>query len=501
MVRWLPFALLAVCQAAAAAPAYVAVPLGSLGGASVYGTGINASGQVAGWADTDAAGAAHRHAFAYRDGTLVNLGTLLGGTQSFGYAINDSGQVAGASNASGGAQLHAVVFGAAGIADLDPALGATIGNGYGINAAGDVVGAYTRPGGSARAYRYLAASGMFTDLGTFGGALSQAYAVNVFGDVTGYAHVPSQDAHAFRYDSGGLSDLGTLGGRVSIGHGIDASGRVVGEAFLAGDAGPHAFFHDGAVMADLGTLGGTVSRAFAISASGAIVGESTDGQGTLRAFVYAGGAMIDLNAVTSGLNGAMLSTASAVNDAGQIVAMSCTGPLVCAQAFRLDPVPAPKVAAIEYHHAAFDHYFVTAIPDEIAKLDNGTFAGWTRTGDSFNVYTADQVGTHPVCRFFSTTFAPKSSHFYTAGPDECTNVQRNPNWQLEGLVFNIPVPDTITGACPPATQPVYRLFNQGMGAAPNHRFTTSLATRAAMIAQGWTPEGYGPDAVIMCAPL
>jgi hypothetical protein len=65
----------------------------------------------------------------------------------------------------------------------------------------------------------------------------------------------------------------------------------------------------------------------------------------------------------------------------------------------------------------------------------------------------------------------------------------------------VAVPDLITGACPAGTQPVYRLYNNGMGAAPNHRYTTSLATRAAMLAQGWVPEGYGADAVIMCAPL
>ena len=31
--------------------------------------------------------------------------------------------------------------------------------------------------------------------------------------------------------------------------------------------------------------------------------------------------------------------------------------------------------AIEYYHQSFDHYFITAIADEITKLDNGTFAG------------------------------------------------------------------------------------------------------------------------------
>jgi probable HAF family extracellular repeat protein len=371
-------------------------------------------------------------------------------------------------------------------------------NAYGVNAGGDVTGAFNGPGGAVHAFRYRAATGVVTDLGTFGGSLSQAYAINVFGDVTGYAHVPSQDAHAFRYDAAGLADLGTLGGRVSIGHGIDPLGQVVGEAFLPADAGPHAFLHDGSTMLDIGTLGGTSSRALGVNAADTVVGESTETHGALHAFVYATGAMVDLNSVTSGLNGETLVTATAINDAGQIVAMACSAPLTCAQAFRLDPVPAAKVTAIEYHHAAFDHYFVTAIPDEIAKLDNGTFPGWSRTGETFDVYSGEQVGTSPVCRFFSTSFAPKSSHFYTAGTGECATVQRNLDWQFEARVFYVAVPDA-NGNCVAGTQPVYRLYNNGMGAAPNHRYTTSLATRAAMIAQGWIPEGYGPDAVIMCA--
>jgi probable HAF family extracellular repeat protein len=49
--------------------------LGSLGGVSVYGAAINAAGQVAGWADTDGTGAAHRHAFVHANRTITNLGT------------------------------------------------------------------------------------------------------------------------------------------------------------------------------------------------------------------------------------------------------------------------------------------------------------------------------------------------------------------------------------------------------------------------------------------
>ncbi len=163
--------------------------------------------------------------------------------------------------------------------------------------------------------------------------------------------------------------------------------------------------------------------------------------------------------------------------------------------------PTPTTAlAIEYYHAAFDHYFVTAIAVEITKLDNGTFVGWTRTGRSFNVYTSTQAGLASVCRFFSTTFAPKSSHFYTPDAPECSIVQANPNWLFEAVVFYMAKAD-INGNCPALTQPVYRLYNNGQGAAPNHRYTTSATVRTQMIGQGWIPEGYGPVGVIMCAPL
>jgi probable HAF family extracellular repeat protein len=495
-LRSLVFALsVAIPCSVSAAVAYVAVPIGSLGGASTYGTAINASGQVAGWGDTDAAGAAHRHAFLFSNGVLTNLGTLSGGTQSFAYAINDSGSVVGSSNATG-TPLHAVVFTGGVAMDLGAAVGGSISNAYGINAHGDIVGGSNRTG---LAHGFVLQSGSATalDIGTLGGALSQAYGVNAAGHATGYAHVASGDAHAVRF-SGALTDLGTLGGRVSIGYGINVSDHVVGQSSLPGDAQFRAFAHDGSMLIDLGTLGGSSSSALAINSADTIVGESLDAQGASRAFVVYRGQLHDLNTVTSGLGGATLSTATAINDAGQIVAMSCTGPLVCQQAFRLDPVGAVKMPAVEYHHAGFDHYFMTANADEIAKLDTGA-GGWTRTTGTFNVYVGDQPGTNPVCRYFSTAFDPKSSHFYTPFQDECVVVQRSGSWLFEDRVFNVAVPD-IAGNCPAGTVPVYRLYNQGMGAAPNHRYTTSLVTREQMIGLGWVPEGYGPLAVEMCSP-
>ncbi len=163
------------------------------------------------------------------------------------------------------------------------------------------------------------------------------------------------------------------------------------------------------------------------------------------------------------------------------------------------PAPSTTVTLIEYRHAAFDHYFVTYLQDEITKLDNGTFAGWARTGRSFKAWAAPAAGTSPVCRFFSEAFAPKSSHFYTSFASECADVKRNADWTFEGEVFHVGLPDG-AGVCAAGTQPVYRIYNRSQGGAPNHRFTTDLALQQQMLGQGWQAEGVGPG-VTMCAPL
>ncbi|MEO8751187.1 MAG: choice-of-anchor L domain-containing protein [Casimicrobiaceae bacterium] len=153
---------------------------------------------------------------------------------------------------------------------------------------------------------------------------------------------------------------------------------------------------------------------------------------------------------------------------------------------------------IEYYHDVFDHFFITGIPGEIAKLDDGTFVGWTRTGRAFNVFVSGTPATSPVCRFFSTKFAPKSSHFYTPSAPECEGLKAGNNWAFEAEVFNVALPDD-DGACASGTQPLYRVYNDGMGDAPNHRYTTSLTTFEDMLAKGWKPEGVGVG-VIACVP-
>jgi len=161
---------------------------------------------------------------------------------------------------------------------------------------------------------------------------------------------------------------------------------------------------------------------------------------------------------------------------------------------------AQTATAVEYYYAAWDYYFVTAFPHEIAVLDGGAFGGvWKRTGQTFPVWSDGTGGGLPTCRFFSTNFAPKSSHFYTPGAAECAGLKNSPDWQYESISFFLKLPNA-AGACPAGTAVLYRLYNQGMGGAPNHRYTTSATTFQQMQAAGWLYEGNGVTGAFACVP-
>jgi hypothetical protein len=115
------------------------------------------------------------------------------------------------------------------------------------------------------------------------------------------------------------------------------------------------------------------------------------------------------------------------------------------------------------------------------------------------IASASPAKTAYACRFFSTAFGPKSSHFCTMDASECFEVRANGDWQFETVAFNAALPDA-KGDCPLNTQPVYRLYNNGQGGAPNHRLTASLDTRSQMIGSGWVPEGAGALGVGICSP-
>ncbi len=177
-----------------------------------------------------------------------------------------------------------------------------------------------------------------------------------------------------------------------------------------------------------------------------------------------------------------------------------------AAAIACAPAAAGMIDAIEFYNASLDHYFVTAFADEISKLDSGATVGWQRTGQSFKVLEAGDTtpGASSVCRFYGVPAAGLDSHFYSASAVECDAVKlKFPTaWLLESTdVFQVYLPNLTTGVCPSNTVAVYRSWNKR--ADSNHRYTTSAAVQAAMIAKGYAAEGYGAAGheVAMCAPM
>ncbi|MFO1314505.1 MAG: hypothetical protein U1F58_02785 [Burkholderiales bacterium] len=159
--------------------------------------------------------------------------------------------------------------------------------------------------------------------------------------------------------------------------------------------------------------------------------------------------------------------------------------------------PAATADAIEYFHAGLDHYFLTWVGAEIAALDSGATSGWSRTGQSFKVFTTAPAGASAVCRIYIPP-GLGDGHFFGRDASECDGtMQKNPSFVLESSAFFHLYPPS-TGVCAAGQVPVYRAFSNRADA--NHRYTTDRATRDRMVASGWLAEGDGPDLVVMCAP-
>ena len=163
------------------------------------------------------------------------------------------------------------------------------------------------------------------------------------------------------------------------------------------------------------------------------------------------------------------------------------------------PPPAGETIVYEFYHPPFDHYFITAYQAEADNLAAGKLAPWVPTGKVFKVWSGAGTSVGNVWRFFSASFAPKSGHFYTNNATEAASLQKGSTWVLEAsdAFYMMASP---AGTCPASTIPLYRLYNNGQGESPNHRYTTDPVLRSTMIAAGWVPEGNGADGVFACVP-
>jgi len=180
--------------------------LGTLGGTSSNGNGVNDAGQVIGTAQNaipdpfSIAGlGTQTRAFLWQNGKIHDLSTL-GGPDSFPQYVNNNGQVAGVSYTSYNPDPNT------GLPPLDP---------------------------------FLWDNGTMKDLGNLGGTNDFIgpflYGLNNRGEVTGtMALTGDQVYHAFLWDGKKLIDLNTssggLGGNYSFAQGLNDAGEVVGIA-------------------------------------------------------------------------------------------------------------------------------------------------------------------------------------------------------------------------------------------------------------------------------
>jgi probable HAF family extracellular repeat protein len=347
-----PFVLWGAVAISGCEPTDVIEDLGTLGGFSSIGLGINQAGNVTGssYLSSGDPHFAGMHAFRYVDGLgMIDLGALPPGNISQGNGINGGGLVCGMTIVEG-AVAHAVFVNAILTMTDIGTLGGEFSYAWDINDQGVITGEASTAVEEVHAFRWTSA-GMI-DLGTLGGPRSVGRSINEAGQIAGESQTQNGGTRAFRFTEGvGMVDLGTLGGSKSSAYGINDAGQVVGESdtgfvivtepIVQGFTlfGTHAFlWTEGSGMTDLDHLGGGDSRAEAVNNHGVVVGVSELPNGTSHAFRWTSSeGMIDLNTLLPSGSGWVLISAYDINDKGQITG---DGRLNGQErAFRLNPQP------------------------------------------------------------------------------------------------------------------------------------------------------------------
>jgi len=311
-------------------PSYSIIDIGTFGGPTSAAAGLNRFGDVVG-AATTAGGASH--AFLYRTGELLDLGTLPGGTASYATAINDRGDIVGYGGINAfGPEFREFTQGIVWRNGEMRSVGAlycpcSFNVRYGTSMAFAVSDDGWVVGDSQ------------TNRQTFRGAFawqdairplafdaaapsdSHAFGINDIHEVVG-----DSKARAFLLRDGISRDLGTLAGdATSSARAINNKGQVIGVSTDAGGLAS-AFLWDLGRMRELGMLpGDAASEALAINDASDAVGRSGNADlSQSRAVLWRGGAAIDLTRVVGAADW-MLSSATGINDRGQIVGVGSHG--------------------------------------------------------------------------------------------------------------------------------------------------------------------------------
>jgi probable HAF family extracellular repeat protein len=162
-------------------------------------------------------------------------------------------------------------------------------------------------------------NGTVSDL-SLGADSSSALDINNRGDIAGEITSATGLTRGFYIPWDGImQDLGTLGGNETFVARMNSRGEIVGRSRTSSGAMRAFIYLDGA-MTDLGTLGGNESAAYGINDAGVIVGGAAKTNGSWTPFIkYPGLPMIDLAELVNVPPPEILISATAINNAGQII--------------------------------------------------------------------------------------------------------------------------------------------------------------------------------------
>ena len=299
---------------------------------------------------------------------------------------------------------------------------------YDINAAGQVVG-YSLTGATEPmgwVHQAFLSNGDGVPMQSLGESWSSAAALNDKTQVVGAMKVASGFQHAALFDAGSVIDLGALDGPSSFAYGINNPGQIVGSAdtynATTGQSATHSTLYDQGMVHDLGSLGyfcssfddeGQIeidcyeqSSASAINDRGQIAGYSTTAQGATHAYLMNNGVATDL-----GTLGGEQSWAMAVNNSGQVVGTSLTSNDSAYSAFLYehgamydlnqliaDPFPRPSLSTAQdindFGQIAAQNYRLDPIYPSIAANREFVFAATLGRQFDFSYWLdTEEVGT------------------------------------------------------------------------------------------------------------